>query len=65
MDRDRAMAVPPNAVLEAVCAQLGRMDRQKLSEALIGALNSISSGSSGKDDRLLAWFSELSSQLRG
>jgi len=32
------MAVPPNAALEAVYAQLGHMDRQKLSEALTGAL---------------------------
>ena len=59
------MAVPPNAALEAVYAQLGHMDRQKLSEALTGALNSISSGSSGKDDRLLACFSELANPPRG
>ena len=53
MDRDRAMAVPSNVALEAVCAQLGRHGR---AEALRGAYRRsarISGGSSSKDDQLL------------
>jgi hypothetical protein len=38
MDRDRAMAVPSNVALEAVCAHLGHHGRVEGSEALTGAL---------------------------